>query len=65
MKIVIEVAVKNVFGLLKTYPVNAAALALAELTGKKTLSNGYLNRAAMAFGFEIVQVPAYRLADVA
>lgn len=62
MKVIIEVAVKSVYGALKIYPVNDAAKALADLCGKKTLSNGDLDRAAMAFGFEIREVPAYNLA---
>jgi len=65
MKVVIEVAVKSVYGSLKIYPVNAAAKALAELCGTKTLNNGDLDRAAMAFGFEIKEVPAYNLSGVA
>ena len=35
MKVVIEVAVKSVYGALKIYPVNDAAKALAELCGTK------------------------------
>lgn len=62
--VVIEVAVKSVYGALKIYPVNESAKALAELCGTKTLSNGDLDRAAMAFGFEIKEVPAYSLSGV-
>lgn len=65
MKVVIEVAVKSVYGTLKIYPMNAAAKTLAELCGTKTLNNGDLDRASMAFGFEIKEVPAYNLAGVA
>ena len=65
MKIVIEVAVKSVYGSLKIYPVNESAKRLAELIGTKTLNNGDLDRAAQAFGFEIKEVPAYLLKEAA
>lgn len=64
MSTVIQVAVKSVYGQRQIYPVNAQAKALADIAGTKTLSPATIKKAIEAFGFEVVEVPAYSLADL-
>ena len=51
----IEVFTRNVYGVHKIYPANAAALTLAQIAGTKTLS-GFVIEKAVALGLTIVQV---------
>lgn len=52
---IIEYEVKNVYGVLKAYPVNTAAKIFAEIAGTKTLCVTVLQR-AQELGHEIKQV---------
>jgi hypothetical protein len=51
----VQVRIKNVYGIDKTYPANAAAEQFAAIAGTKTLADSVLV-AARALGFEIVRV---------
>jgi hypothetical protein len=50
----IQIKVREVYGVAKVYPVNAQAKLLAEIAGTKTLTHGALTRAER-MGFQIVQ----------
>lgn len=54
MKILIQS--RNVYGVTKFYPMNCAALILAEIAGTVTLSESVLKKAE-ALGHEVTEMP--------
>jgi hypothetical protein len=64
METVIQVQVRNVYGKPVVYPANEAAELIAAIAGTKTLSTATLAY-ARRLGFDIKQVEAYPLAEVA
>lgn len=64
METVIQVQVRNVYGKPVVYPANEAAELIAAIAGTKTLSTATLAY-ARRLGFDIQQVEAYQLAEVA
>lgn len=61
---VVQVQVKNVYGKAAVYPANEAAEFFAAIAGTKTLAPVVLAY-ARRLGFDIQQVEAYQLAEVA
>lgn len=60
----VEVEIRSVYGNVRIYPVNDAAKLLAKIAGTSTLSNEVI-KYATELGFEVYQVPAYSLSEVA
>ena len=54
MNTIIEVNGREVYGVRKAYPVNGAAMLLAEIAGTKTLTRNTLRR-ARDLGFDIIE----------
>lgn len=52
---IVEISVKNIYGKLTVYPVNAAAKKFAEIAGTTTLTHDVLCKIE-ALGFEIKDV---------
>lgn len=54
--LIVEISVRNVYGIPKIYPVNKAALVFANIAGKKTLDQADLAN-IKALGFRVVEIP--------
>jgi hypothetical protein len=52
---VVQIQVRNVYGIPKIYPVNKAALVFANIAGKKTLDQADLAN-IKALGFRVVEI---------
>lgn len=56
--LIVEISVRNVYGIPKIYPVNKAALVFANIAGKKTLDQADLAN-IKALGFRVVEIPLF------
>lgn len=61
---VLRIKIKSVYGTAICYPANEAAELIAKISGTKTLNTAQLGYAAR-LGFQVQEVPAYGLAEVA
>lgn len=55
---VVQIQVRNVYGVPKIYPVNNAAQVFANIAGKKTLDQADLAN-IKALGFLVIEVPLF------
>ncbi|WP_341714494.1 hypothetical protein [Limnobacter sp.] len=55
---IVQIQVRNVYGIPKIYPVNKAAQVFANIAGKKTLDEADLAN-IKALGFLVVEIPLF------
>lgn len=58
LPLIVEIQVRNVYGIPKIYPLNKAALVFANIAGKKTLDQADLAN-IKALGFRVVEIPLF------